>query len=172
MIRKTWWAGLALAMFVGCGETTTVDTPPTSTVPGPGLDPASATPAPGAGPAAATPAEPAAPAPGAEPAATAPAPAPEAASVAPAKGKVDLAAITLSAEELTEIKKLSEADQKLALAQKVCAVGEEDGKPNHLGSMGMPIKVTANGKTAFLCCGGCKADFEKDPAAAFAKIGK
>ena len=38
--------------------------------------------------------------------------------------------------------------------------------------MGTPLKVTADGKTAFLCCEGCKDDFEKDPAAIFAKLGK
>lgn len=144
MIRKSCWAGLALVFLVGCGETTTVDTPPTAAVPGPGLGPdQAAAPALPAGPAATT-----------------------------AEGKLDLAAITLTPEEIAEIKKLPEADQELALAQKVCAVGEEEGHPNHLGTMGKPIKVSADGKTAFLCCAGCKADFEKDPAAAFAKIGK
>ena len=38
--------------------------------------------------------------------------------------------------------------------------------------MGAPVKVTADGKTAFLCCGACKKGFEKDPAAALAKLGK
>jgi hypothetical protein len=42
----------------------------------------------------------------------------------------------------------------------------------NLGSMGVPIKVSAEGKTAYLCCKGCNKDFDKDPKAVFAKLGK
>ena len=38
--------------------------------------------------------------------------------------------------------------------------------------MGTPIKVEADGKTAFLCCDGCTKKFKQDPKAALAKIGK
>ena len=81
--------------------------------------------------------------------------------------------IVLSDDELTNIKKLpSEVDQKLALAQKICLVGEDEGKPNHLGSMGMPIKETVKGKTVFLCCKGCVEDLKKDPDKYLSKLGK
>ena len=75
----------------------------------------------------------------------------------------------LTEEEVATIKGLPEGDRDAALAQKVCPISG-----SHLGTeeMGAPIKVSAGGKSAFLCCGGCKADFEKDPAAAFAKLGK
>jgi len=74
---------------------------------------------------------------------------------------------TPSDKELAAIKKLPAAEQAAALAQKVCPIS---GDP--LGSMGKPQKVTAEGKSAFLCCEGCEEDFRKDPKAALAKIGK
>ena len=81
--------------------------------------------------------------------------------------------IVLSDEEVASIKKLpSEDDQKAALAQKICLVGEDEGKPNHLGSMGTPIKETVKGKTIFLCCKGCVDDFKKDPDKYLSKLGK
>ena len=74
----------------------------------------------------------------------------------------------LNAEEKAEIAKLgNKADQDLALGQATCLISGE-----HLGSMGVPIKVSSEGKTAFLCCKGCVKDFEKDPKAALAKLGK
>ncbi len=51
---------------------------------------------------------------------------------------------------------MSPEDQKLARLQKVCPV---TGKA--LGSMGPPIKQTMGGKTIFLCCEGCEANFAK-----------
>jgi len=74
----------------------------------------------------------------------------------------------LNGEEKAEIAKLaSKEDQALALAQATCLISGE-----HLGAMGVPIKVSAEGKSAFLCCKGCVKDFEKDPKAALAKLGK
>ncbi|GIW87630.1 MAG: hypothetical protein KatS3mg108_1954 [Isosphaeraceae bacterium] len=69
-----------------------------------------------------------------------------------------------SAEELENIAKLPPEDQELAKAQRVCLIS---GEP--LGSMGVPVRVEHNGEVGFLCCAGCKADFEKDPEAALAK---
>lgn len=66
---------------------------------------------------------------------------------------------TLTQEQIAVIQELPEADAKLALEQKVCVVS---GEP--LGSMGKPVKVVAQGQTAFLCCEGCRADFDADPA--------
>lgn len=77
-------------------------------------------------------------------------------------------AASLNAEEKAEIAKLgAKADQDLALAQATCLISGEN-----LGSMGVPIKVSAEGKSAFLCCKGCVKDFEKDPKAALAKLAK
>lgn len=74
----------------------------------------------------------------------------------------------LSADEKAEIAKLaSKEEQDKALAQLTCLISGEN-----LGSMGVPIKVTHEGKTAFLCCKGCVKDFEKDPKAALAKLSK
>ncbi len=85
------------------------------------------------------------------------------------KDKKAASADALTPEELATLKKLPEGDREAAIAQKVCPISGD-----HLGTeaMGEPIKVTADGKTAFLCCKGCKADFEKDPSAALAKLGK
>jgi len=81
--------------------------------------------------------------------------------------------VVLSAEEIAAIKKLPDADQKAALAQKVCPVGEdEDGKSNHLGAMGKPIKKEIKGKTVYLCCESCIEDIEKNPDKYLAKIAK
>jgi hypothetical protein len=68
-------------------------------------------------------------------------------------------------EEAANIRKLPQADQKAALAQGVCAVG---GEP--LGSMGVPIRMTADGRTVFLCCKGCEPEFRRDPAAILRKL--
>jgi hypothetical protein len=89
------------------------------------------------------------------------------------KGKADdkdkaAANVTLSPEQLAAIDKLSDPkDREIALAQKVCLIS---GKP--LGGMGKPFKVTADGKVGFLCCDGCKEEFDKDPKGALAKAGK
>ena len=81
--------------------------------------------------------------------------------------------VTLSDDEIKSIKMLPDAaDQKLALAQKVCLVGEADGKPNHLGEMGVPVKEVVKGKTVFLCCKSCVEDLKKDPDKYLAKLAK
>ena len=77
--------------------------------------------------------------------------------------------VTLSDEEIKNIKMLPDAaDQKLALAQKVCLVGD----PNHLGEMGVPVKEVVKGKTVFLCCKSCVEDLKKDPDKYLAKLAK
>lgn len=77
-------------------------------------------------------------------------------------------AVVLTADEKSEIAKLADkADQDSALTQSTCPVSGEN-----LGSMGVPIKVSAENKTAYLCCNGCKKDFDKDPKGVLAKLGK
>jgi hypothetical protein len=62
----------------------------------------------------------------------------------------------LTAEEMENIRRLPAADQPAAVAQRVCVVG---GEP--LGSMGVPRKVTAGGRSLFLCCKGCETEFQQ-----------
>ncbi len=83
------------------------------------------------------------------------------------KGAAAPASGGASEESLAGLKKLSAADQKLAIAQGVCPVS---GEP--LGEMGAPIKVTAEGRSFFLCCKSCEADLKEDPKAVVAKLDK
>jgi Cu(I)/Ag(I) efflux system membrane fusion protein len=63
-----------------------------------------------------------------------------------------------SDDDLKNLDELSEADRKLALAQRVCPV---TGAP--LGSMGVPVKMTLRGQTVFLCCQGCVGKAKRSP---------
>ncbi len=81
--------------------------------------------------------------------------------------KGDTAAVQLKPDEIAEIKKLPAAEQDQALKQAVCPVSG-----HHLGSMEKPIKVSAEGRTFFLCCEGCEPDLKKDPKAVIAKLDK
>ena len=54
------------------------------------------------------------------------------------------------AEVKDALAKPSPEDRALAAAQKTCPVTGE-----LLGSMGVPIKLTAQGRAAFVCCEGC-----------------
>jgi YHS domain-containing protein len=83
----------------------------------------------------------------------------------PKTGKADAPAATLSAEELAEIKKLPAAEQDAAIKQVVCPVSS-----HHLGSMEKPIKVTAEGRTFYLCCESCQDDLKADPKSVIAKL--
>jgi hypothetical protein len=75
------------------------------------------------------------------------------------------AEVELTEEHIETINQLPAEDAEIALAQKVCPVSEEP-----LGSMGLPIKVDANGTPVFVCCAGCKGEVEADPAAFVAKV--
>ena len=66
----------------------------------------------------------------------------------------------------SELAKLPTADRKGAEAQRFCAVLEE----SRLGSMGVPIKVTLEGETVFLCCAGCKSQALADPKKILEKL--
>ena len=56
------------------------------------------------------------------------------------------------------------ADQAAIARQQVCVVSS--GK---LGSMGVPVKVLIGDRAVFLCCKGCVAKVQKNPAAYLAK---
>jgi Cu(I)/Ag(I) efflux system membrane fusion protein len=56
----------------------------------------------------------------------------------------------LSGDELKNVNRLIKVDCARAMMQRVCPV-----TGFHLGSMGVPVKMTLRGKTLFLCCKGC-----------------
>jgi YHS domain-containing protein len=82
-----------------------------------------------------------------------------------ADSKTGAAAAKLSDTELAEIKKLPAAEQELAIKQAVCPVSGE-----HLGEMGKPIKISAEGRTFYLCCDNCEPEVKKDAKAVIAKL--
>ncbi|QDT32231.1 efflux RND transporter periplasmic adaptor subunit [Thalassoglobus polymorphus] len=59
---------------------------------------------------------------------------------------------------IAEIRRLAEADQKVALTQIICPI--TDFK---LGSMGVPQKVMVNDKAVFICCEGCREGLLEEP---------
>jgi hypothetical protein len=65
-----------------------------------------------------------------------------------------------------QLAQLSDADRKLAEAQVFCAVNTG----NELGCMGVPYKLTIEGRTVFLCCEHCADAALKDPAATLATL--
>jgi hypothetical protein len=73
----------------------------------------------------------------------------------------------LTTEELAAIKELPAADQAAALAQAICPVSD-----HHLGSMDKPVKVSAAGRTFFICCEGCEDKVKSDPKGVIAKLDK
>ncbi len=77
------------------------------------------------------------------------------------------AAAKLADDEIAAIKELPKAEQDVALAQAVCPVSA-----HNLGSMGKPLKVTAEGRTFYLCCDSCEKDLKTDPKAVIAKLDK
>lgn len=65
----------------------------------------------------------------------------------------------------TNLGKLSVTDKAQAIAQQTCPVTGLT-----LGSMGVPIKVNADGRDLFLCCAGCTPAVQKDPRAILEKL--
>lgn len=70
-----------------------------------------------------------------------------------------------TADELENLEKLSPADKAEALTQRLCPITEE-----HLGSMGVPVKMTVKGRTIFLCCAGCEYSVNEDPDGTLRKV--
>ena len=68
-------------------------------------------------------------------------------------------------EYAEELAKLPPADRELAARQKVCPVS---GEP--LGSMGVPTKVTVQGRDVLLCCQGCEGQLKENPEKYLAKL--
>jgi len=65
---------------------------------------------------------------------------------------------SLTPEMLAVLDKLPPEDRKLAIEQQICPV-----RNLRLGSMGVPPRMTAGGKTVFLCCPGCEGQFTAAP---------
>jgi hypothetical protein len=66
----------------------------------------------------------------------------------------------------TNLAKLSAEDQKLAEAQKFCAVLDD----NRLGAMGVPVKVMVKDQPVFLCCKACRGEALADPDKTLADV--
>src|SRR3954467_7896829 len=82
-----------------------------------------------------------------------------------------LGADTSAAQEAkfkANIEKLPAEDQPIALAQRFCAIENE----NRLGSMGVPLKLMIEGQPVFLCCGGCKQRALANPKATLETVKK
>lgn len=70
-----------------------------------------------------------------------------------------------SSQQAENLAKLSPEDQALAERQKVCPVS---GEP--LGAMGVPYKVTVQGRDVLLCCDGCEETIKENPDKYLAKL--
>jgi hypothetical protein len=77
------------------------------------------------------------------------------------------AAAKLTADDLKGIKELPNTEQDAAIAQVVCPVST-----HNLGSMGKPLKVTAEGRTFYICCDSCEDKVKTDGKAVVAKLDK
>lgn len=75
--------------------------------------------------------------------------------------------VSLTTEELANIRKLPAADQDSAIKQALCPISGD-----HLGNMDTPFKITVEGRTFFLCCQGCESKAKKDPKTVFAALDK
>ncbi|MGH7138981.1 MAG: efflux RND transporter periplasmic adaptor subunit, partial [Pirellulales bacterium] len=72
---------------------------------------------------------------------------------------------TLDAKIEAVLAGLSEDDRKLADAQRWCPVLD-----SRLGSMGVPVKLTLDGQTVFLCCASCKEEARADAKQTLDKV--
>jgi len=70
-----------------------------------------------------------------------------------------------TADQLAAIKELPASEQQAAMKQLSCPVSGEA-----LGSMGKPWKVTALGRSFYLCCKSCEKDLKADPKGVLAKL--
>jgi hypothetical protein len=168
-VRRFWWSTTLLAMAAGCtDDAPPADTPPLPTVTSPANRAPFMDPPTGASVPAAKENDKAKPdgapskpegskdeGPALNPPDTAPAPKDQpkgdASKAAPAKE-------ALSADEIEEINKLPADERALALKQVICPSSGE-----HLGAMGVPLKVTAEGQTIFVCCKSCVKEVQANP---------
>ena len=76
-------------------------------------------------------------------------------------------AVVLTSDEIAAVKELPEGEQAAASQQGVCPVST-----HHLGSMGKPLKVTAEGRTFYICCDSCEDKVKSDPKTVIANLDK
>jgi YHS domain-containing protein len=170
-ISKSAWSIVLLGMAVGCGETETEPPAPAKASDSAAADksdspakpPAASTAGSGAGSTAGSTA-----APDAKPGEMKKVDEPPAVEGPKTENsKSDKGAVKLTDDELTAIKELPAAEQAVAIQQGVCPVSD-----HHLGSMDKPLKVTAEGRTFYLCCESCEKELKADPKAVIAKLDK
>ena len=172
-IRNLFWPALVLAaMTFGCtpeesAPTTTNPTPPPGGNPAPKPTPApSGSPAPSSAPSNKEMPDVTKPAPGD----TKDAPKDDTPKLEPPKTDAPKSASAdkLSSQEIAALKAFSPEEQQLAIQQVLCPVSGD-----HLGAEEMtPVKVTAEGKTFFLCCASCKKEVDAHPKEVIAKLAK
>jgi YHS domain-containing protein len=173
-ISKSAWSIVLLGMAVGCGETENEPAPagpaanvnttsPADKTPAPTAPPSASTAGTGAGSTAGSGS-----APDAKPGEMKKVDEPPAVEGPKTENsKSDKGAVKLTDDELTAIKELPAAEQAVAIQQAVCPVSD-----HHLGSMDKPLKVTAEGRTFYLCCESCEKELKADPKAVIAKLDK
>lgn len=89
-------------------------------------------------------------------------------SKATANGPATLAKVTELKKVTAALARLNSDDRTAAEAQRFCAVMDE----STLGSMGVPLKVSVEGQSVFLCCKGCVKRAQADPKATLARVAK
>ena len=87
-------------------------------------------------------------------------------AAAPANSKTAAPEAADEAKIKENLAKLSDADRKLAEAQRFCAIENDD----RLGSMGAPVKILIKDQPVFLCCKGCTKQAVADPDKTLAKV--
>jgi YHS domain-containing protein len=153
LIRKSTWALLFLGGLIGCsGEEEAAVPPPAASKPN--SPPSETTTAPPVSPSATGESKKGDEAPKIE--------GPKAENT-----KSDGGAVVLTAAEIAAVKELPEAEQAVASQQAVCPVSN-----HHLGSMGKPLKVSAEGRTFYLCCDSCEDKVKSDPKTVIANLDK
>lgn len=78
---------------------------------------------------------------------------------------LDPSGIELTEEMIAALSELSDENRKLADVQVICPVTEMP-----LGSMGVPPRVTVDGRAVLLCCAGCEKRIRDNPKKYFAKL--
>jgi YHS domain-containing protein len=151
VIRKSTWTILFLGTVIGCSGQEEAVPPPESK---PEIPPAGANAAPPVSPAASGESKKGDEAPKIE--------GPKAENTKPDGG-----AVVLTVAELAAVKELPESEQAAASQQGVCPVST-----HHLGSMGKPLKVTADGRTFYICCDACEDKVKNDPKSVIANLDK
>jgi multidrug efflux pump subunit AcrA (membrane-fusion protein) len=87
---------------------------------------------------------------------------------APTASKPPVAPGSRRADVRANLAKLNAEDQRLAEAQRFCAVQTA----RLLGAMGVPVKVMIRGRPVFLCCPGCEDDALEKPDETLAEVEK